>query len=48
MLLADGTSVHGSTLTVGERLRDPGSVAVHERCYVPYQHACATAGADGD
>ena len=33
VLMADGTELKGSFLTLGEKLELPGSVALHARCY---------------
>jgi hypothetical protein len=37
VMLADGTELRGSPLTLGEELEAPGSVAVHARCYDVFQ-----------
>jgi hypothetical protein len=34
----DGTELRGSSLTLGDQLEAPGSVALHARCYDPFEH----------
>jgi hypothetical protein len=41
VLCADGTSVRGSLLTLGDREREPGSALVHERCWEAFEHTPA-------
>ena len=43
VMLADGTELTGSFLSMGEKLEDPGSVALHSRCYDVFKQGRAEA-----
>ena len=44
LLLADGTDLHGSSLTLGGELVTPGSIVVHEGCYTGFAEGRSNQG----
>jgi hypothetical protein len=46
VMLRDGTELKGSSLTLGEQLKAPGSLALHARCYDAFQQRRKPARAD--